>query len=154
VRSHRIPNVLTFPALACALALSPWAGATAGVGEAAAGVGLAFALLVVPYAVGGLGAGDVKALMALGAWLGPQTILGSTAWAAMAAGVFGLVLLGIQGDLGGYFRRWGRVLGSSLIERRLRYEAPAAGSGEAGGIPFAVAIAVGVAAQWIGGSPW
>ncbi len=154
VRSHRVPNLLTFPALLAALLVSPWLGATSGPAEAAMGAALGFALLVGPYAIGGMGAGDVKALMALGAWLGPETILGGAAWATLAAGGFGLILLALRGELAGFARRWGRNLFGTLTLRRLTYEPPPAGSGAAHSIPFAVALAIGLAAQWLGGSPW
>jgi prepilin peptidase CpaA len=154
VRSHRIPNWLTIPALLAALLVSPWVGATSGPLEAAAGAGLGFALLVGPYALGGMGAGDVKALMVLGAWLGPEAVLGAAAWAVIAGGVFGLIMLAMRGEFVSYARRWGRILLSTLNLRRISYEPPAAGSIAAGGIPFAAAIAVGLAAQWYGGSPW
>lgn len=154
LRFHRIPNWLTLPALLAALLVSPWAGATSGPLEAAAGAALGFALLVGPYALGGMGAGDVKALMVLGAWLGPEATLGVTVWAAIAGGIFGLTLLALRGELAAYAQRWGRTLVSSLKLRRIAYERPAAESIASGGIPFAAAIAVGLAVQWYGGSPW
>ena len=154
VRFHRIPNWLTLPALLAALLASPWAGATSGPLEAAAGAGLGFALLVGPYALGGMGAGDVKALMVLGAWLGPAAVLGAAAWAVIAGGVFGLIMLALRGELVLYAQRWGRTLLSTLNLRRISYEPPAVGSIASGGIPFAAAIAVGLAAQWYGGFPW
>jgi prepilin peptidase CpaA len=154
VRSHRVPNWLTLPALLAALLASPWFGATSGLLEATAGAALGFALLVGPYALGGVGAGDVKALMVLGAWLGPEAALGVAAWAVIAGGAFGLIMLVQRGEIVVYAKRWGRVLLSMLTLRRISYEPSAAGSIAAGGIPFAAAIAVGLAAQWYGGSPW
>jgi prepilin peptidase CpaA len=154
VRFRRIPNWLTLPALLAALLASPWLGATSGPLEAAAGAALGFALLVGPYALGGVGAGDVKALMVLGAWLGPEAVLGVAAWAVIAGGAFGVLMLVQRGEIVAYAKRWGRVLLSMLTLRRISYEPPAAGSIAAGGIPFAAAIAVGLAAQWYGGSPW
>jgi prepilin peptidase CpaA len=115
---------------------------------------LGFALLIGPYALGGVGAGDVKALMVLGAWLGPEAAFGVAAWAVVAGGAFALIMLVQRGEVVAYAQRWGRVLSSMLTLRRIRYEPPAAGSIAAGGIPFAVAIAVGLAAQWYGGFPW
>jgi prepilin peptidase CpaA len=153
VRRFRVPNLLTLPALAAALLLSPWCG-TSGPLEAALGAALGFVLLLGPYAAGGMGAGDVKALMALGAWLGPATTLGAAAWALIAAGSFGVALLALRGELGDFFGRWGRALLTTLTLRRFHYEAPARGSSAAGGIPFAAALALGLAAQWLGGSPW
>lgn len=154
LRFHRIPNELTLPALLLALIASPWAGATSGPLEAAMGAALGFALLIGPYALGGMGAGDVKALMVLGAWIGPQATLGATAWAVIAGGAFGLILLALRGELGAFARRWGRTLVNTLISRRIAYEPPATGSIASDGIPFAAAIAVGLAAQWYGGFPW
>jgi prepilin peptidase CpaA len=154
VRFHRIPNWLTLPALLAALVASPWAGATSGPLEAALGAALGFALLVGPYALGGMGAGDVKVLMVLGAWLGPNTTFGAAVWAVIAGGAFGVIALALRGELIPYARRWGRTLIGSLKLRRIYYEPPAAGSIASGGIPFAAAIAVGLAAQWYGGFPW
>jgi len=154
VRFHRVPNLLTLPALVFALIGSPLIGASAGLNDTLIGAGLGFALLIGPYAVGGVGAGDVKALAALGAWVGAPTILGATAWAMIAAGTFGLALLTLNGELIGFARRWGRILFGMLTLRRNVYEPPAAGSHSAGGIPFAAAIAVGLAVQFYAGFPW
>jgi prepilin peptidase CpaA len=101
-----------------------------------------------------MGAGDVKALMVIGAWIGPEATLGATAWAVVAGGAFGLVLLALRGEFISFARRWGRTLLNTLTLRRVAYEPPEAGSVASGGIPFAAAIAVGLAAQWYGGSPW
>ncbi|MBW2540454.1 MAG: prepilin peptidase [Deltaproteobacteria bacterium] len=154
VRFRRIPNWLTLPALLAALLASPWFGATSGPVEAAAGAALALLLLVGPYALGGIGAGDVKALMVLGAWLGPEAVLGVTAWALIAGGALGLIALVWRGEIVAYARRWGRAFSKMSSSQRIGDEPAAAGSTSAGGIPFAVAIAVGLAAQWYGGSPW
>jgi prepilin peptidase CpaA len=154
LRFHRIPNLLTLPALLAALLASPWLGATSGPLEAAMGAALGFALLVGPYAFGGMGAGDVKALMVLGAWVGPEAVFGAAVWAVIAGGAFALVMLALRGELGSFARRWGRTLFNTLTSRRIAYEPPTAGSIAAGGIPFAAAIAVGLAAQFYGGSPW
>jgi prepilin peptidase CpaA len=154
LRFHRIPNLLTLPALLVALLVSPWLGATSGPIEAIAGAALGFALLVGPYALGGMGAGDVKVLMVIGAWLGPVATLGTAAWAVIAGGAFALIMLVLRGESVSFARRWGRMLLSVLTFRKISYEPPAAGSIASGGIPFAAAIIVGLAAQWYGGSPW
>jgi len=154
LRSRRIPNWLTLPALLAALLASPWFGAAGGPLAAMAGATMALALLVAPYALGGVGAGDVKALMVLGAWLGPEAVLGVAAWALVAGCALALIVLVRSGEIAVYARRWRRTLSNMLNLRRIGYEPPAAGSTSAGGIPFAVAIAVGLAAQWYGGSPW
>ena len=154
VRAHRIPNLLTLPALILALALSPVLGATPGWTQAFAGAGLGFVLLLAPYALGGMGAGDVKALMVVGAWLGPQALLASTAWALIVGALLAAGWLAVRGEISTYARRWGRNLAISLSARRLHYEAPPLTSAAARGLPFAVPLAAGVALHWTWGLPW
>jgi prepilin peptidase CpaA len=154
VRSHRLPNLLTLPALLAALLLSSRLGATNSSFEAAAGAALGFALLIGAYAIGGVGAGDVKLVMALGAWIGPEDTLGAVAWASIAGGTFGLALLAFRGELADFGRRWRGTLVAGLTLRKLLYEPPARGTAAARGIPFAVVLTLGLAGQWLGGPPW
>ena len=154
IQANRIPNALTLPALALAIACSPWSGSTPGFSAALAGAGLALALGVVPYALGGVGAGDVKAMMALGAWLGPQILLSTTIWAVMAGALLALALLALNRELGSYLRRWAQNLWLSVAGRRFHYAPPAQGSRAAHGIPFAVVLAAGLALHWTWGTAW
>jgi prepilin peptidase CpaA len=85
VRSRRIPNVLTFGAAAGALGFGLAGGGFAGLGWAAAGWAVGAVLFFPLFALGGLGAGDVKLLAALGAWLGPGLAL----WVALSAAIAG-----------------------------------------------------------------
>jgi len=73
----KVPNWLTYP-----LAFSGWAlgllhnfdllpgTGAGGVGASLAGTALGFLLLLPVYAIGGMGAGDVKMQMGFGAWVG------------------------------------------------------------------------------------
>jgi prepilin peptidase CpaA len=92
VRTARIPNFLTFGAAAAALvylfASQGWSG-LAGAGEGWV-VGV---LLFFPFfALGGLGAGDVKLLGAIGAWLGPREVFWVAMYASLAGGVMALLV--------------------------------------------------------------
>ena len=58
----------------------------------AAGAAAAFALLILPYAAGGLGAGDVKLFTVCGIWLGIDRILMFMLASFAAAGVWTAVL--------------------------------------------------------------
>lgn len=66
----RIPNWLTFPAMAAGLAAQVYFFGLPGAGDSLLGVALGFALFYPIHAFGYMGAGDVKLLMAIGAWLG------------------------------------------------------------------------------------
>ena len=82
VRSRRIPNALC---LAFCLVGLGARGMLGGFGPGLVGAGLGLAILIVPFALGLIGGGDVKLLAATGAWLGPQATL-AAALAGLAAG--------------------------------------------------------------------
>ncbi len=67
--SRRIPNPLTAAAALCGLAWALGQGGLSGLGQAALGGLVAFSLMAVFFFFGALGAGDVKALGALGVFL-------------------------------------------------------------------------------------
>ena len=147
VHCQRIPNWLTFPACAAALAYAAWIGGPAGALDAALGAGAAFALLLLPYAAGALGAGDVKAAMALGAGFGAAVVAEQTLLAIGFGGLFAALRLALLGELTELASRWLQSLTTSLVTRRLVYFSPQPGAAAARGIPFAVALALGVTAQ-------
>lgn len=85
LRTRRIPNALTFGAAGVGLV---FAGATTGwvgLGSALAGWAVGCALFLPWFLLGGMGAGDVKLLAALGVWLGPSMAF----WMAIYAGLAG-----------------------------------------------------------------
>jgi prepilin peptidase CpaA len=99
IRARRIPNVLTFGAAGAALVFALATGGASGLGLAAAGW-FAGALLFFPFfALGGMGAGDVKLLAALAAWLGPLDAVWLAIFAAMAGGIFGVIVALLHGYL-------------------------------------------------------
>ena len=70
VRQHRIPNWLTFGAAAAGLIFHTVEGGASGLATRSAAGLIGVAMFFCPFALGGLGAGDVKLMAALGAWLG------------------------------------------------------------------------------------
>lgn len=104
IRTRRIPNALTFGS---ALAAFVYMGVTSGLGGlATAGEGwvVGFALFFPFFAVRGMGAGDVKLLAALGAWLGPSETVWLAIFAAMAGGVLGIAVALSRGYLSTAFK--------------------------------------------------
>jgi len=87
IRQKKIPNALTlttiFAALLLHLSLNGWEGLMFSL----QGLGLGFLFLLVPYSLGGIGAGDVKLTMAIGAVLGPINMLYIIVCIALAGGI-------------------------------------------------------------------
>ena len=75
IRTRKIPNWLTVPFCLAGIAFNliwqGWAGLQASLLGFAAGFAIMFVLLLI----GGGGAGDLKLMAALGAWLGPKSIV-------------------------------------------------------------------------------
>ena len=121
----RIPNWLTLPAAVGAVAWHTTVGGWAGLLASAAGWLVGVALLLVPWLLGGLGAGDAKLMGAVGAFLGPKGCFVAFLGTALVGGVAAVALLAWHGALGSACRRWLRM-GTLLTLGQPGYEAPAA----------------------------
>jgi prepilin peptidase CpaA len=154
VRRMRIPNWLTGPALLAALVLGGLGGGPAGVGAAVLGAAAAFALLFPAYRMRWLGAGDVKAVMVLGALFGAGHLLPLLWWMLLAGGTLALAALAWRGGLLDLLARWRDSARVTIATRRWTYFGPRPGSTAAGGVPFAVAMGLGAAAYQLWGMPW
>jgi len=101
LRTRRIPNFLTFGAAIAGLAYHLAIAGIGGLGQSAAGWFVGAAVFIVPFALRGLGGGDVKLLAALGAWVGPWDVL----WLALYAGIAGGVMAVFVALGTGYLQR-------------------------------------------------
>jgi prepilin peptidase CpaA len=89
----RVHNALTLPLLAGGLIYHSVTEGTPGFANGMLGALFGFSALLVPWMMGGSGAGDVKLLAGVGAWLGlPLTFYVFIA-SSLAAGVYAILLL-------------------------------------------------------------
>ena len=116
IASRRIPNVLTFGAALAGFAVHAYIGGWSGAGLALSGWLVGVALFFPFFMLGGMGAGDVKLLGAVGAWLGPVAIVWVALYSSIAGGVMGLAVALWWGyltqaivNLGWIFRFWRTV---------------------------------------------
>jgi len=110
LRWGRVYNWLVYPAIAVGLLLPAISGDLPGLKDHALAAGLAFVVLLVCYAVGGLGGGDVKLLTAVGALggyerAGQGNFILVALFYAFAVGA----ILGLLGAL------WRRTLGLTVV---------------------------------------
>ena len=97
LRRFRVSNAWTLSLLASGLIFRAAVTGWPGLGRSLEGAGFGFAALLVPYALGGMGAGDVKLLAGVGAWLGLPMTYEVLIAAALMGGVYALILSATTG---------------------------------------------------------
>lgn len=89
----KVPNWITFP-----LIVGGWVYSTAyfgweGLGWSVLGTVVGLALLLPAYSIGGMGAGDVKLLAGVGAWVGSLNTLYAFCVSAIIGGVIAILMI-------------------------------------------------------------
>jgi prepilin peptidase CpaA len=97
LRARRIPNWLTAALVATGLAQSALAASWVTPAQAWAGLAVGVGLTFAQFALGAMGAGDVKLFAGIGAWVGPGNVVAIFAVAAVA----GMVIVVCQAVRGG-----------------------------------------------------
>ncbi|WEG13578.1 prepilin peptidase [Pullulanibacillus sp. KACC 23026] len=93
LKSRKIYNKVILPALLAALAVNSMIGGWRGFDHSLLGLLVGFSILLIPYFMGGIGAGDVKLLAAVGAIKGTIFVIQASIFMALIGGVIGLCLL-------------------------------------------------------------
>ncbi|SDA76931.1 MULTISPECIES: prepilin peptidase [unclassified Janthinobacterium] len=154
VRSRRIPNRLVFSGALAGMALNTLLPAGAGLltatpgalgfWPALGGLALGLALLMPMYAIKTLGAGDVKLMAMVGAFVGPHAVFFCLLSSMLAGGVLALAVAAFHGTLRQAASNSYHLVLNSLMRaiaaQRPDIDAPAAPSGK---LPYAIAIASG-----------
>lgn len=112
LRTGRIPNVLTLGGSAAGLVTAACLQGAGGAGLHLAGWAIGLVIFLPVFVLGGLGAGDVKLMACLGAWLGPIGALWTALYAAIAGGVLALIVSVATG----YARQAFRNIWNLLLE--------------------------------------
>jgi len=110
VRSSRIPNWLTYGGLVLGLTLRAALGGWRSLEQGLAGILLGGGIFFVFFLVHGMGAGDVKLMAAVGAWVGLQGTLRVLIATALAGGVLAVVYMVFYKRVGSTFWNLGVLL--------------------------------------------
>ena len=138
LRTRRIPNALTGSMAGIGIALA--ATHTTGISPAASvlGFGLGMLLMLPGHALGATGAGDVKLMAAVGAFVGPPLVVTAFVATAITGGVLALIVALRRGRLGTTVAGTARLV-ASRGEERSRIQS----AGTANRFAYGPAIAIG-----------
>lgn len=143
LRGRRIPNTLTLGAAVVAVAMHVAMNGWSGLFLAASGWAVGVALFFPLFALGGMGAGDVKLLAAIGAWLGPAGALWTGLYGAVAGGIMALIVVLSRGYASTAMRNIGRMLRVWSIAGVQPVEGLTLQNTASPKLPYALPLAVG-----------
>lgn len=106
LRNFRIPNALTFPLIISGVAYHVIVGGLVGLQSSLLGAFFGLAILFMFYVIGAMGAGDVKLMAGVGAWLGMPGTVYVFSIAGLATGAYSFVLLAWRGRFGQVLARF------------------------------------------------
>ena len=90
---RRVPNWLNLALILVGFCAQGFYFGISGLGAGALGMLTGFGLLIVPWMMHGMGAGDVKLMAAIGVWLGPLLTLYSFGLGAAIGGVTAMIMI-------------------------------------------------------------
>lgn len=89
----KVPNWLTFPMIVSGWVYSTWYFGVEGLAWSLLGTAVGLGLLLPLYAIGGMGAGDVKLLAGVGAWVWASATLYAFCLSAVLGGVIAVLMV-------------------------------------------------------------
>ena len=138
----KIPNWLTFPSLVCGIFFQLILGGSDGLFSSLQGIAIGFVLTFILYLAGGLGAGDVKLMAAIGAFLGPKEIFLAFIFSSLLSGVYAIILLAIHGFIFQTLKRYFNIFKTLVMTLQLIYIPPLSDERRLG-VRFGIMIALG-----------
>ena len=138
VHSRRIPNWLVLPFFLAGIAVLSGLYGWYGAGQSLEGAGLALLIYGFLFWMGGMGAGDVKLGIAIGAWIGPYQLFIALVLTGLAGGAMAL----LWAMRGGFLKELFQNTGGLLFSAKERGEAVLSNP-QRRKMPYAPAIAIG-----------
>ena len=144
-KQKRVPNWLNLTLIIAGFVIQGcyfgWSGLTTGMWGLLAG----FGLLIVPWMMHGMGAGDVKLMAAIGAWFGPWMTLVAFGVGAGLGAVIAVIMILASGKLWLAYANMGTILNKMTQPDKIFSEYGSAKSfGETSSLlPYGVPLTMG-----------
>jgi len=150
MNGRAVPLILILGATLAGLAHQCWFLGWPGLVDGILGLTVAVGMLLIPYRLGGIDEGYLKALASLGAWLGPGRVFLLFSYMGCMAGLLALYAIWSRGEL--VWRM--RCCGAALFNRVCRRPLEAAVSPNQAritmmAIPYGVVLMLGVVSVFL-----
>ncbi len=107
---RRVPNWLNASLIVLGFAVQAYFHGLSGVWVGLGGLAVGFGVLIIPWAMHGMGAGDVKLMAAIGVWFGPWMTLVSFAAGAIIGGIIALIMIAAGKKVASAWRNLGIIM--------------------------------------------
>jgi prepilin peptidase CpaA len=155
-KQRKVPNWLNAAIGALGFAAQAWFFGLHGVTYGFLGMIVGFAALILPWMMHGMGAGDVKLMMAIGVWLGPKYTFISFCVGVVVGGIIAVIMILSTGRL------WHAYANLCTIRHKLSQKSTIFseyGSAKSFGetsqlLPYGVPLTIGTLLVFFGPSAW
>lgn len=120
LKERKIPNKITFTGILIGLLFNIITGGWTGLLQGILGLFAGLAIFFVPFAMGGMGAGDVKLMGAIGALMGWRFSVMTALYSAIVGGIMVLFHLLYTGKLGETLKKMLYALINVLLQFAIR----------------------------------
>ena len=93
LKTNRIPNFITYPSMLIAFSYYGISNGLVGLAFSGSGLLVGIGLFIIPYLMGGMGAGDAKLMGVVGAVLGVKGVFITALFTALVGGIYAVIIL-------------------------------------------------------------
>jgi len=142
-KRKKIPNLITYPAMVIGLLYHGVMKGADGLYFSMAGLAVGTSIFLLPYLLGGMGAGDAKLMGAVGAVIGAKGVLCAVAFTALVGGLYAVILIVVhRSNFDGFLKKQLTTLWNFVLTRKYIPDPIQKGQKEIK-LCYGIAIAVG-----------
>ncbi len=113
----RVPNWITFPMVLSGLVYSTCVGGLSGLSAGLLGMCVGLLTLMPLYAVGGMGAGDVKLMAGIGAWMGWKVTFAAFCVSTIVGAIMAVIMVLWRKSLQHHYANFLLILSEWMVIR-------------------------------------
>ena len=143
LKIQKIPNLITYPMMLIGLGFHGVTSGLNGLGFSAVGLIVGISIFIIPYLLGGMGAGDAKLMGGAGAILGSTGVTIAAVISVLFGFVYAIVLLVIYHEYGRSFLQRAWIMIKTFFLTRQCIPIPAGKDEKQPTLSYALPIALG-----------